>query len=354
MRRIVVSGLSAMLGLFLLASPALAGFVVHKEVKTNDTMSNGSRAESQVEYYDTNAGKFASKNAILNFGTGVLILLNPQQKTYYRNTVDGYCRDMQKMVSAFTSSPQYQKMQKALKQMQKSMKGKYGNQAMPQPPKTTLRKVGVSRVAGYRAEHYQVMSGSQVERDVWLADDPRLDALDIAKNPHLKKKALALEQRFNSCAEKFSQMVPGGPKNVDPLAKETRFQLRNKGPYTDDTTVSIERRRIPASRFEVPAGYRNVTLKQLMKSASQGHATNMAPSVPGGMPSQMKENFPAREMPSAAGSQAAQKNLFQKDASDIGRNAAQNAHNETKKGIENKINSKVKKGVKGLMNFFGN
>jgi hypothetical protein len=342
-----MSCLTRLIGLFCLTllptSFAFAGFVVQKEVRSSDGMTSRAKTEKIVEYYDPDAGKFAMQSTILRFDTGEMIITNHEQKNYYRNTVSGYCRDIDTMVQEITSSPEYRQAE----QMMKQMRTQYGNQAgqQQQMPKPVLRRVGPAKVAGFSAEHFQVKVGSEVENEVWLSNDSRLDKLDWEKNAKLRRKAEKFERQINECMKKLSQMSPGAEVQEDPLEDRSAFELQRKDSFVEVTTVAIERRSIPASRFEPPPGYRKVSMKEAMAfSMNQGGDSE---SSYGG------DRYPA-DAPAAYHQEPAQeKGMLEKDVEDIREHAEREAHDQTKNAVEDEISDQVRQGVKGLMKLFG-
>lgn len=341
---------------FFFCSVASAGFVVHKEMLQRDDMTGKTRVESRVNYFDTDQGKFAGDDGIMRFDTGEMIILNPSHKVYYRNTLDGYCKDIQGFVNEFTSSPQFKKLDKMAKDAEKNLKKQYGDQPLPKEPKPTLHKIGKDRIAGFNAEHYEVRVGSDVDREVWIATDSRLSDLDIAKNSRLRKRALAYEKKLHHCLGKFSQMSHGSLEEKDPLEDATSFELRSRDSYTDERVTSIKEQHLAASHFEPPANFRRVSFKEYMstpkgepRQAYEDSSVNdqqpPEPEISGGEPSdKLAEQETASDQ---------EKGWMQKDAEDLGGHAVKESHNQTKRAVENQISNKVKEGVKGFMKLFG-
>lgn len=342
---------------FFFCSVASAGFIVHKEVRQRDDMTGKTRVESRVNYFDTDKGRFAGDDGIMRFDTGEMIILNPSHKVYYRNTLDGYCKDIQGFVHEFTSSPQFKKLDKMAKDAEKDLKKQYGDQPLPKEPKPTLHKIGKDRIAGFNADHYEVKVGSEIDRDVWIATDPRLNDLDVAKNSRLRKKALAYEKKLRVCLGKFSQMSHGSSEDKDPLEDATSFELRSKDSYTDERVTSIKEQHLAASHFEPPASFRRVSFKEYMstpkgesRQAYEDSSVNdQQPSEPG-ISGEEPSDKPAEHQTASE----PQKGWMQKDAEDLGGHAVKESHNQTKRAVENQITNKVKEGVKGFMKLFGN
>lgn len=249
-----------------LGSGALAGFVVEKKVSTHNLSGAFGSAETMTEYYDTELGRYATGDAIMRFDTGEIILLNHDEQMFYRNTIDGYCADIEIFVNEMTSSPEYQQMLKMTEQMNLQMKKDAGKQQAVESPSPVLVKVGREKVAGYTADRYQVKVGEAIQHEVWLASDRRLDALDMAKNKRLKQTSQDFEKKFSRCAARFSQMIPTNLSELppDPLDDLTAFELRSVDDFSETTTTGITEKSLSAETFEPPVSYRRVPLRELM------------------------------------------------------------------------------------------
>jgi len=249
-----------------LSSGVLAGFVVEKKVSTRNFFGALGNAETLIEYYDTELGRYATGDAIMRFDTGEVIVLNHDDRTFYRNTLDGYCADIEMFVSEMMNSPEYQQMLKMTEQMNLQMQKDAGKPQSMERSSPVLVKLGREKVAGYAADHYQVKVGKEIQHQVWLASDSRLDALDMAKNKQLKQSMKDFEKKFARCAARFSQMSPAGLPDMpkDPLEDLTAFELRSIDDVSETLTTGIREKKLSAATFEPPPTYRRVPLRELM------------------------------------------------------------------------------------------
>ena len=334
------------IGLIIIVSgSAWAGFVVQKETHSTDGMTNQPTVEKQSEYYDPDAGKFAMEQMILRFDTGEIIVVNDEDQKFYRNTVDGYCQDIEAMVKKIIESPEYRQAEQMMKQMQI----KYGSQAADdERPKPTVISVGKDKVDGYSAEHLRIMVGPEIQHEVWLATDRRLDPLDPTKNRKLGKKAEQFERKFNGCMSKLSRMSPGAQEAPDPLEDRSNFILRIKDEMVDVITVDIEQRSVPASRFEPPAGYRQVGIQEAMTSEGGQNRFDSSRNDDLDYSEQFSESNPDQDRTTE------DNGVLVRDAEDVGNHAKEEAHRQSKKAVEDEISDQVRNGIKSFRKLFGN
>ncbi len=318
----------------LFCSSALAGFVVHKKVSNRDFYGASQTEETLTEYIDPDLGKLASQNYIMRFDTQEIIMLNSGQQLYYRNDIEGYCSDIEKMVTEMTSSPEYQQMLKMSAQITRES----GQQTKPVVQTPVLNKIGSEKIAGYSADHFQLKIGAEIVSEVWLSTDKRLAALDFSKNKQLKKHAENFERRFESCASKFSQMSPDAEEVADPLADYTAYELRNRDSMSDTLTTSIEKAVIPASRFEPPTGYRQVPLRDMMSQSSEGAFSDR----------DSENNYQEMEQELSTREETADE--YSKYADEV----EDQLQRESSTTDEDKIRGQLKKGASKLLKLFGN
>jgi len=257
--------------------------VVEKKVSTRNFFGALGNAETLIEYYDTELGRYATGDAIMRFDTGEIIVLNHDDQTFYRNTLDGYCADIEMFVSEMTRSPEYQQMLKMTEQMNLQMQKDAGKPQAVERPSPVLVKLGREKVAGYAADHYQVKVGEEIQHEVWLGSDSRLDALDVAKNKRLKQITEDFEKKFTRCAARFSQMTPASLPDMpkDPLDDLTAFELRSVDDFSETLTTGIKEKKLSAATFEPPPTYRRVPLRELMSQDEEfGFSSDSSASEP--------------------------------------------------------------------------
>jgi len=160
-------------------------------------------------------------------------------------------------------------------------------------PKVTVEKLGMTKVAGYKAEGFRVLADGKPFQEIWLNRDPRLKDLDRA----WKELRSTGEPDFSSCG-----LTPQGDERVKVsrayrklygsafVLKESDVSStwsfsRDVGgeTFSYDTVVSIEKVDVEDSLFEIPRDYRRLSLEEFMEQPSPDEKEPEA-SPPGGMP----------------------------------------------------------------------
>lgn len=126
-------------------------------------------------------------------------------------------------------------------------------------PANRARPLGVTRtVAGMQATGYEVRSEFEITRG-WVTAQQ-----DLARLARAFQKLEAMwEESVDADQEPDADellLVHGFPL----LTQTLDVQDDQLGAYKIEETVSVERKAMPASLFAVPAGYRKVTIEELM------------------------------------------------------------------------------------------
>jgi hypothetical protein len=114
------------------------------------------------------------------------------------------------------------------------------------------------KIAGYLASKYQVLVDGKLVQEVWMAKDLKIgEDLDLQKFAHMSASQ-APRSTYQSSHEYQDFMKMGYP------LKQVQYQ--GDGKIIIEVT-KIKKEDVPASRFEVPAGLKEVNMQQMM----QGH-----------------------------------------------------------------------------------
>jgi hypothetical protein len=234
-RWIAVAALAVLLG------PALVSAQDLTVVST--TTANGKQVQ-KTDYISaaaTRTGTGDGSEVILRLDQKKMYLLRPAQKTYSEMTFD----DLQAMASKATAAME-KLPPEAAAQMQKMMGG-MGIGEMK------VTDVGPGEaIAGYATEKYHVVLGTMMEGDIWAAPALALptmfyDAMKAATpaNPILDMRKLFDEYK------KIKGM---------PLKTVTNTKMMGQSMTSTTLATSVSRSPIPASTFEVPAGFKLVPI----------------------------------------------------------------------------------------------
>lgn len=298
--------------IYLCAPSAWAGWVL--------TYADAESGEQTQELYER--GKANLGEMIYN-GKHFLVV-DQESVSYWKGTPEQYCKAMrtqQQTMEAQMASmpPQYRPVPMSTK-------------------KVTRKKIGTQSIAGYSATGYEFyVDGSQASQ-VWVSSDSDFsDIIDFEKSMLEKVKCLDdIDSSSLESTDIYTKTVEGTV-----ILKESYRELE-----------SAEKKRIAASLFEAPSGYKAFTDFQLF----MGHIIKQSRSSSGSSSFDMETSQPQwesqYEQDDQGEHQAREDNVIVKDAKEITGDVADEAHESTKRGVKDELSKDVKKGVKSLLDSF--
>lgn len=232
------------------ASSCFCGFVLTETDGSRTLMSEGritSISDDPME-----------ERMILHLGEGVLTVLDPEERTAARGTIDQYCAAMKRMAD---------RMAQSMKRMKEQMKAQgMSDMSLPVPGgEASVEEVRVERagsggnIAGYATQKFRVYADGDLYEELWVATDKGLlrEVSDM--------EALA---RFSGCA---SRMMGG--ETVESSAEYKRLMqsgwvlksIEHDNGYSEVMVEvkAIDEKSIPDTEFEIPAGYEETSLDRL-------------------------------------------------------------------------------------------
>jgi Domain of unknown function (DUF4412) len=226
--RLAVLGLSA-----AVAAPAFAA----EDLTIVSTVTVGKGAPATSTQY-LSAGRIRTSNpetdTIFDAGTGRVVIVNHKKKEYYEFTQDEMAASMKQFEA---------QMQQAGPMMEKMMGGAVGEVA--------VKKLGTTRkVAGHDCDEYSVSMGENLRYDVCAAPGIVLPTqyYDALKSPFAAMGPMA--RRFEKVFDEMKK-IKGFPIAMNSSVKVMMVKSELKTEATE-----IKQGPIPASVFEVPAGYK--------------------------------------------------------------------------------------------------
>jgi len=230
---------SVRVGAMALAAAALAGPVhaASDDLTIVSTLNVGKGAPlTSTQYVST--GRIRTSNGesdtIFDAGTGRVVILNNKKREYFEFTRE----ELAEAMSGFEAQ-----MQSAGPLMEKMMGGPLGE--------VTLKKTGTSRkVAGYACDEYAIAMGENLRYDVCAAPalQPPQHYFDALKSPFAVMGPMS--RRFDRVFEEMKK-IKGFPVAMSSTIKVMTVRSETKSEATD-----IKKGPVPASAFEIPAGYR--------------------------------------------------------------------------------------------------
>jgi hypothetical protein len=212
---------------------------------TTGGMGGGAGITTTI-YFSGNAMKRASSDGndtIIRFDSGKLITIDNKKKTYTEMSME----ELQAMMDKASAAMQ-QMDGEAAAAMRKMMGGGQG------PMTFTVTKLGPGeQIAGYATEKYQV-KGGPMDMQIWAAPEVKVpaayyDAMKARMRPNPMFDMGKMYEEF---------------KKINGMALKTISTMKMMGREMVTTTVvnSVEKGAVPASTFDIPAGYRKVAMKE--------------------------------------------------------------------------------------------
>lgn len=232
------------IGVLVLAALLAPAIVVGQDLTVVSTATANGRQVQKTDYIGataTRTGMGDGSEIILRLDQKKMYLLRPAQKTYSEMTFD----ELQAMAAKATAA--IEKLPPEAAEQMKKMMGAMG------AGEVTVTHVGPGEpVAGYATERYHVVLGTMMEGDIWAAPALTLppmfyDAMKAATpvNPILDMKKLFDEYK------KIKGM---------PLKTVTQSKMMGQSMTSTTLATSVDRKPIPPSTFEVPAGFKLVPM----------------------------------------------------------------------------------------------
>ena len=216
---------------------AVPAFAAAEDLTIVSTVSVGKGAPSTSTQY-LSTGRIRTSNpetdTLFDAGTGRVAVVNHKKKEYYEFTREEMAASLQQFEA---------QMQQAGPMMEKMMGGAMGE--------VTVKKLGTSRkLAGYDCDEYSVAMGENLRYDVCAAAAlvPPTQYYDALKSPFAAMGPMA--RRFERVFDEMKK-IKGFPIAMNSSVKVMMVKSELKTEATD-----IKKGPIPASVFEIPAGYK--------------------------------------------------------------------------------------------------
>jgi len=250
------SFLLAILLLFLVATSAQAGWVIHEKEGGNQTVFY-----IQDNHMRTEAG---GQIILMDLDKQEMFFLSPTRKLYWGGKVAEFKKFMEKTMGQMNQM--LSQMKEAMKNMppeQRKAMMEMMKQNMPAkqpPPKVTVRDTGqTGKVAGYKVRKYEVVVNGKLREEQWVAPD--VDVADDMDPDKLTEFVSALSMISPDDAYSASPKVMGLLKKGYPLKRKT---FTGTGTHVAVVTKAVEKS-LDSDMFKVPKGYRKVKLQDLIR-----------------------------------------------------------------------------------------
>ncbi len=194
---------------------------------------------------------------IMDSHTGDFIYFSPNKKVYTRGKVSDFCESMSKLMDQMMASmpPEYKNMM--------------GVSQDKKAPKVEIISQGDGgTIAGYKTEKYEVMVDGEPYEILWLATDASLT--------NEFKSLVGMLSEFQKCSKIMNIGTPPVELSSDYLKlmekgltlKSIEYEEGNENITTN--TVSLEKKDIPDSEFQIPPGYKEMSFTEFFGSQMGG------------------------------------------------------------------------------------
>lgn len=254
----------AVLLVALMATTAQAGWVLHQETP-------GGPTTMYVQDNQLRVGR-GQGGMIYDLKRETVTILNPAHQTYWSGNPQQLNQQMnqaldQRMEQALKQAPPEQRERMRAMMKQQMGRGGAGQGGMGRKQgaaaQVEVNDSGDSaKIAGYQAAKYQVFVDGKLRQEVWMAQVPGFQKemdmgkmMELAHSLRTGASGQGLGWRRSPAVQKlFAKGMP--MKLVDHAPG---------GPITMLTVTKVEKKNLPASTFQPPAGWKKTEFNQMMR-----------------------------------------------------------------------------------------
>ena len=239
------------------ASPLLA----QELTITSRSTSDNDPPRTTTSYVSPDHVRMAAgeMDTILDPKAAQMITLDHKKKTYYVTTKQDLDQAAAKMKERM-NSPEMQKMEEEMKklppeqrkQVEAMMGGMAGN--------FDVKKTGPSRkIAGYACETWEITMGQASTTEECLTSDLQLPLQAWQMYRSWSDSLRAMMAAMGPIAKNMAQMQEKFKELKGyPMATETKINIMGHSSRTTSEVIEVKKGPIPASVWEIPAGYKKV------------------------------------------------------------------------------------------------
>jgi hypothetical protein len=234
------------------------------------TTRDGAAPTTVTSYLSTDHARSSAGNgqeAIIDFRTGQITMVDNNKKEYFvitRADMDQMKARMQQAMN----SPEMQRAQEQMKnlppEVQKRMQGMMGAVAS-----VDVHKTGTSRkIAGYSCDDWSMTMGQFSKTEQCLTTELPLPPAAWASYKEFADSMQGMMASMGPMAKGIADMQAKMKEMRGyPLAATTTAGMMGRSITTSTEVVEVKKGAVPASAWEVPAGYRKVD-NPMLKAAT--------------------------------------------------------------------------------------
>jgi uncharacterized protein DUF4412 len=210
------------------------------------------------------------KESIVDFNTGQMTTLDSKKKTYYvttRQDMDALAARVKEQMN----SPEMKKAQETMKNMSPEDRKKM-DAAMGGMFAFDVQKTGTTRkIAGYTCENWTITMGQFSKSEECITSDLQLPVKAWEMYQSFAESMKTMMAAFGPMAKNMAKMQDQFKKMKGyPLANTTTVDIMGHKSVVASEVTDVKRGPIPASAWEIPAGYTKVDNPMLKAFQSRG------------------------------------------------------------------------------------
>jgi hypothetical protein len=256
----------------IVLSTALSAIADDLTIVSKATHDGGS-PETRTSYISSDHVRMSQPDgheAIFDLKGGQMIVMDGKKKTYYvvtRKDMDAQAAMIQEQMN----SPEMKKAQEQMKNLPPDDRKKMES-AMAGMFAVDVKKTGTSRtIAGYKCENWNVTIGQVSKSEQCLTNELKfpVQAWDLYRSYADSMKSIMAA--FGPMARSMTTMQEQLKKLKGfPLANTTTTSVMGHRSVSSSEVTSIKQGAIPASAWEIPAGYEKVDNPMTKAMARRG------------------------------------------------------------------------------------
>lgn len=257
-----------------LSSAAQAGFIMEQVAyKKGDSVKKKGKIfikDNKIKFVEERNGQAV---AIFDLNTGEMIQIDNEGKRYIVTTPEEYFKFIQEMTNKMRGE-----LEKQLSQLPPDERAKAEEmmkaQGMTLPgeaakaKKITLRKTDATEtIAGYKSKKYEIYEDGKISEEIWISNDIKFEEeLDM-------KKMASYMSEIKKISERAGLQYSGldEQERIFKEIYESGFPTRSVDYSSNDSVyieeiVKINRADLSDSEFQPPAGYKRITLQEMIQT----------------------------------------------------------------------------------------
>jgi len=205
-------------------------------------------------------------DVMIDLKSGDITVMNSTDKTYYVMTQ----KDMDEMTARLKemmNSPEMKQMQERMKNLPPEQRKKM-EAMMGSAMAVDVEKSGTRTIAGYKCENWTITIGQYSKMEQCVTTDLKFPAAAWEQFKKFTDRSKAMMSAMGPMVSSFTKMQDEMQKVKGfPIATKQTTTIMGRSTVTTSELTSVSRGPIPASAWQIPAGYKQVDspLKQAMQ-----------------------------------------------------------------------------------------